>query len=123
MPHVGYAVSSAVFGHVEDHRARVQLRGRVPIDWPAAVMLELGNRPRACGLGRNFPAGPRLGVLLHLVQSHPHALPVGIADPVIASDERSDGHRYRRAAMALAFEGIAKRNARLEATTNELAVL
>ena len=75
---------------IEDHRVPVQLRRGVPIDGPAAVVLELGHRSRARRLRRSVAVDPRLGTLFHLVESHAHALPVRIADPVIAANQGRD---------------------------------
>ena len=82
--------------YIEDHRVRVQLRRGVTIDRTAAVVLEPGHRPRARRLRRSVASDARLRVLFHLVQSHAHALPMGLSHAIVAADKRRQRYRFRR---------------------------
>ena len=72
---------------------RVQLRRGIAVDRTAAVVLELGDGPRARRLRRDVAADARLRVLLHLVERRAHALPVGLSHAVVAANQAQSARR------------------------------
>ena len=83
------------FGHIEDDHMRMKLRRGIPVNRSAAVMLELGDGPRARRLRRDVAADPRLHILFHLIERDLHALPVRLSDAVVAANQRRQRHRLR----------------------------
>src|SRR3989442_15772357 len=53
---------------IEDNDVRMQLRRSVSVDWPRAVVLELGSNPHPGRLSRTIAAETRLDVALQLVE-------------------------------------------------------
>jgi hypothetical protein len=76
-------------GHVEDDGMGMKLRCRVAIDGTRGIVLELSGGEFSCSLGGAVASDPRLGVPLKFRQGGCHRLPVGLADPVVATYQRS----------------------------------
>ena len=82
------------FGHIEDHRMSVELRGGVSIDRAGSVMLEFGGNEFAGGFGRMIAADAGLRVAFQLVQARrSNTLAMRFADPYVAADQERSARR------------------------------
>ena len=65
----------------------VKLGSGIAVHWPGAVMLEFGGNHLARGFSRVIASDAGLDVMLQFVQGNPHALAVGLPDPLVPTDE------------------------------------
>src|SRR5207253_1713264 len=70
----------------------VELRRRVAVYGPRAVVFEQGRNRISGGLRAPIAAEPRLHVRLQLLERHPDALAVGLTHSVIAANEGRNRH-------------------------------
>ena len=83
------------FREIEEHNMCVQLRCRVPVHGPRAVMLEAGCNPFARRFCRMVAADPRLDILFHFVKRNLHAFSMRLAHTFVSAHERSQRHALR----------------------------
>src|SRR5208282_5235810 len=90
----GARLAVVAFGDVENNCVCVELRRDIAIDRAGGIVLKLGGYKPACSLGRMITADAGLRVLFKLIESHADALPVRIANTLIAADKRSERDRF-----------------------------
>src|SRR5262245_47567832 len=75
---------------------RMQLRRGVAVDRSTTVVLKGGRDPPTRGFRRMITADSRLHVPFGLVEGGRDTGTVDLADPIIATDERSERDAFRR---------------------------
>ena len=76
------------FRHVEDDHVRVQLRCRIAVHRPRAVMLERGRHPATRGFGGQVATQPGLNDAFGFIQSCEDRHAVRDPDPLVSPDKR-----------------------------------
>jgi hypothetical protein len=82
-------------GQIEDDGMRVELRCRIPVYRPRAVVFEQGGHEVPGRLRAAIAGEPRLHVRLQLVERDAHALTVRLTDARVAANQRRDRHAFR----------------------------
>ena len=77
---------------IEDDRIRMELGSRVTVDGPRAVVLEGGGNPLSGRLGWTVATHTGLDVALGLAEGHDDTRAMGVADPIVAGDDRRERH-------------------------------
>ena len=84
----GARLTVLCFREIEEHDMCMQLRRRVAIHGPRAVMLEAGCNPFARGLCRMVATDPRLHILFEFIKSNLHALAMCLAHLLVTAYQR-----------------------------------